>query len=72
MHRGTVISLIMLTALDGSPVWVEATQIQIIRIGSTECGPNTGAVIRVGLTTLCVKETQDTVREKIKANGGGR
>jgi hypothetical protein len=59
-------SLIMLTSLDGSPIWVEATQVQIIRIRSAECGAGAGAVIRIGQTTLCVKETTDEIRDKIR------
>jgi hypothetical protein len=59
-------SLIVLTSRDGSPIWVEATQVQIIRIRSAECGPGAGAVIRIGQSTLCVKETSDEIREKIR------
>lgn len=61
--------LVVLTALDGSPILVESTQVQIIRVHSKECGPGAGAVVRIGSTTLCVKETQEEVRDKVKGNG---
>jgi uncharacterized protein YlzI (FlbEa/FlbD family) len=64
--RNLLLSLIVLTSLDGSPIWVEATQVQIIRIRSAECGAGAGAVIRIGQTTLCVKETTDEIRDKIR------
>ena len=59
-------SLIVLTQLDGSPIWVEATQVQIIRMRSHECGQGTGSVVRIGTTNLCVKETSDEIRAKIR------
>ena len=58
-------ALIVLTQLSGQPVLVESTQIIIIRSQSSECGPGTGAVIRVGASALCVKETPEQIREKI-------
>jgi hypothetical protein len=64
--RNLLIALIMLTSLDGSPIWVESTQVQVIRIRSAECGAGAGAVIRIGQTTLCVKETTDEIRDKIR------
>lgn len=69
MFRNLLFGFIMLTQLDGSPVWVEATQVQIIRVRSSECGHGAGCVIRVGSTTLCVKESADTVRGKIDESG---
>jgi hypothetical protein len=64
--RNTLFALIMLTALDGRSVWVESTAVQIIRTHSAECGAGTGAVIRVGPSALCVKETPEEIREKIR------
>lgn len=61
-----VLALILLTQLDGSPVWVESTQVQIIKLRAHECGPTAKSVIRVLSTTLCVKEPPDEVREKIE------
>jgi hypothetical protein len=61
-----LLALILLTALDGSPVWVESTQVIIIRAQSHECGKGHGAVIRVGATALCVRETQDEILTKIE------
>lgn len=60
-----VLAFIILTALDGSPIFVEANQIAIIRTHSKECGPNAHAVIRVSGMALCVKETPEQIREKI-------
>jgi hypothetical protein len=64
--RNLLLSLIVLTSLDGSPIWVEATQVQIIRVRSAECGAGASAVIRIGQSTLCVKETPDEIRDKIR------
>jgi uncharacterized protein YlzI (FlbEa/FlbD family) len=66
MVRNLLFALIVLTSLDGSPIWVEATQVQIIRVRSAECGAGAGAVIRIGQSTLCVKETSDEIRERIR------
>jgi hypothetical protein len=70
LERGVVrqflFALIMLTSLDSSPIWVESTQVQVIRIRSSECGVGAGAVIRIGSTTLCVKESAEEIREKIR------
>ena len=66
--RNLLLGFILLTQLDGSAVFVESTQIQIIRVRSSECGHGAGCVIRVGSTTLCVKETADQVRKKIDEN----
>jgi hypothetical protein len=62
-----VLALIILTSLDGSPILVESTQIYMIRTHSKECGPGAGAVLRIGSVALCVKETQEQVKEKINA-----
>lgn len=69
MRSWPLLGLIALTQLDGSTVWVEATQVQIIRVKARECGPGTGSVVKVLTTALCVKEGAEQVREKIKANG---
>ena len=58
--------MVMLTQLDGTPVWVESTRVEIIRLRSHECGPGTGAVIRMSNTSLCVKESPDQIRERLK------
>ena len=58
-------ALIVLTQLNGQPVLVESSQIVVIRSQSSECGIGTGAVIRVGNSALCVKETPEQIREKI-------
>lgn len=62
-----LLGLIMLTQLNGEPVWVETTQLIIIRRHGTECGPGVGAVIVVGTRVLCVKETPDKIRERVKS-----
>jgi hypothetical protein len=61
-----LLALILLTQLNGTPVWVESTAVVIIRSQSQECGQGHGAVIRVGATALCVRETPDQIRKKIE------
>lgn len=64
-----LLALIMLTALDGTPVWVESTAIQIIRparTGNKQCGESVGAGIRIGTTSLCVRETPEQIQRQIK------
>lgn len=61
-----LLALIMFTQLDGSPVWVESSQVQIIRVHGNECGHSARSVIRVVSTTLCIKEPPDVVRSKIE------
>ena len=63
--RHTLIALIVFTQLDGSPVWVESTQVQIIKTRDSGCGPTAKSVIRVLSTTLCIKEAPEAVRDKI-------
>lgn len=69
--RHTLVALIMLTQLDGSPIWVESTAVQIVKPSHTghnphrQCSSAAGAAVRVGSLGLCVKETADQVREKI-------
>ena len=66
MRALMLFGLITLTALDGSYILVESTQITIVRLRSHECALGAGAVIRVGLTTLCVRETPDEIRDRIQ------
>lgn len=65
-YSALLLALIVFTQLDGSPVWVESTQVQIIKVHGTECGPTAKSVIRVQATTLCIKETPDVVKNKIE------
>ncbi len=68
MMRNQLWALIMLTQLDGNPVWVEVDQIQAIRPNTHEvktCAPNAGALVRLGAIALCVKETPMQIRDKI-------
>lgn len=58
----------MLTALDGSPVWVESTSIQIIRPASQknkQCEAHVGAGVRIGTYAMCVRETPEEIQRKI-------
>ena len=61
-----LLALIMLTQLDGSPIWVESTQVQIIKLHGNECGPTAKSIIKVQATTLCIKELPEVVRKKIE------
>jgi uncharacterized protein YlzI (FlbEa/FlbD family) len=59
--------LVMLTQLNGAPVWIESTAIQAIRPAQhSHCQVPHGAAIRLGGIGLCVKETPEEVREKLK------
>jgi hypothetical protein len=64
-----VLSMIALTALDGSPIWVESSAVVIIRTQSHECKAGHGSVIRVGGSGLCVKESPEQIKELIKTGG---
>ena len=56
-------ALILLTQLDGNPIWIETSHLSIIK---THCHNKPGSVIAVGGRELCVKETADQIRELIK------
>jgi len=56
----------MLTALDGTPVWVESTAVQVIRPSTAHCKSGHGAAIRVTSMALCVRETPEEIRVKLK------
>jgi len=61
-----VLALVMLTALDGTPVWVESTAVQVIRPSTAHCKSGHGAAIRVTSMALCVRETPEEIRVKLK------
>jgi hypothetical protein len=61
-----VLALILLTSIDGKPIWVESTAVVIIRTQSHECQTGHGSAILVGARGLCVRETPDQIREAIK------
>ena len=66
-----LLALIMLTQLDGNPIWVESSAIIIVKQSHTgyhqqrQCSHAAGAAIRVGTMGLCVKEVPDQIRRKI-------
>ena len=68
--RRVMVMLILLTQLDGNPVWVESKAIQAIRPSrdSGQCRYGGGSALRLSAIGLCVKEKPDEIREKI--NGG--
>ena len=61
-------SLILLTQLDGGPIWVETKAIQAIRPSREggQCHHGGGSAIRLSSLGLCVRETPDEVRELIR------
>lgn len=69
-----LIALIMLTQLDGNPIWVESTAVIIVKPSETgpqhQCKPPAKATISVGGRGLCVRETPDEIREKIRNSNG--
>lgn len=58
--------MILLTSLDGSPVWVESTAVTIVRPSRKECKEGNGAAIRIGATGLCVQETPEQIKELVR------
>jgi hypothetical protein len=59
-----LLALIMLTLLDGSPVWVESTQVHMIRPArskAVQCASGTSAGILIANHLLCVRETPDQI-----------
>lgn len=67
--RKMLFALIMLTSLDGSPVWVESEQIIIIRPAKQQqqlCKEGVGAGIYVGTKAFCVLETPEQIHQKIR------
>lgn len=69
-----LLALIMLTQLDGSPVYVEHSVIYIVNPDfaeqSGQCPPHTGAAITVGSRGLCVRESVKQICEKVERYGG--
>lgn len=69
-----LLALIMLTQLDGNPIWVEHSMVHIIKPHETgrhpTCPHNTGTAITVGPRGLCLKETVDQVCDKVEKFGG--
>jgi len=67
-----LLALIILTQLDGSPIWIESNQIQVIlpprRSSQHSCRDNVGAAIRVGSTGFCVIETPEQILKLIREN----
>lgn len=62
-------SLIMLTQLDGAPIWVESSAVVIVKpseAGQQTCGKLAKATISVAGRGLCVRESPDEIRAKIK------
>lgn len=60
-----IFALILLSTLDGKPVWVESTQVAIVR-QSLDCAHGQATAIMVQGKPLCVKEPISEVREKVK------
>ena len=63
--RDVLLALILLTTLDDKPVWVESSQVNIVR-RSLDCAHGQATAILVAGKPLCVKETIDEVRDKVK------
>ncbi len=64
--RALFFSLILLTQLDGKPIWVESTAVIIVKGQSTDCQHGHGSTISVAGRGLCVRETIDQIREKVE------
>lgn len=61
-----LLALIMLTSLDGSPIWVESNQVQIVRPATQQCKSLHGSGIQVGTVAVCVRETPDQIRKTLE------
>jgi len=68
----TVLELIPLTDLNGSTLWVESTQVAVIRGKTDSCKSNVGATIRVGGVAFCIRETPEEVRDRVRSVNGKR
>jgi len=66
-----ILEVILLTLLDGHPIWIESQHIQSVRTPDGHCGPGSGSIIRfdAGGGILCVKEKPVEIRDKIKGEG---
>jgi uncharacterized protein YlzI (FlbEa/FlbD family) len=64
LKSSILFALVMLTQLDGNIIWVEAAHVSIIKTGCRDYKP--GAVVSVGGRELCVRESVDQIREKLK------
>lgn len=69
-----LLALIMLTQLDGNPIWVESSALFIVKPSHTAgtskhvaCAHPAGSAIRVDGQALCVKETPGVIRELLNA-----
>jgi len=64
-----LLAFIILTSLDGSPIYVESNQVQIIRQATKQCHSARGSGVQIGSVSLCVRETPDQIREKVQKAG---
>lgn len=64
--KNLMLSMVLLTALDGSPVWVESTAVQVIRGTHTECKHGNGALVRMSSASICVRETPEKIKEIVR------
>lgn len=64
-----VLAFVMLTRLDGRPVWVDNTPgvVQIIQEATDACHKQGGSGLQIGARTLCVRETPAEIQEKLNA-----
>lgn len=68
--RKFLLILILLTTLDDKPVWVESTQVIVVR-RSLDCAHGSATAVLVQSKALCVKESVDDVRERVKKGNEG-
>jgi uncharacterized protein YlzI (FlbEa/FlbD family) len=59
--------VILLTTLDGHPIWIESKHIQSIRAPDGHCAPRSSAFIRFDNGgTLCVMEKPSEIFDKVQ------
>ena len=67
------VALIVLTQLDGAPIFIESDQVAIIKGSSardTYCKSGHGSVVNISGRGLCVKESPKEICDKIEKFGG--
>jgi len=54
---------VLLTDLNGGPVWVQSESAQVIRGKTDSCRTGVGSTIRVGSNAFCVREPPEQILE---------
>lgn len=66
MRRSALFAFIVLTALDGTPLYVETSQIAIMRDSHSQCQGRQATALRIAGRGLCVVESPEAILKKIR------